>query len=47
MKDPAKADPIALALGWLREPRAGRAAAVAAVVALAVVVAMQAAAGGG
>lgn len=46
MKDPAKPDPIDQALGWLREPRAGRVAALATVVALAVVAAMQVATGG-
>jgi hypothetical protein len=45
MKDPAEPDPIALALGWLREPRAGRVATIATLVALAMVLAIQAAVG--
>ncbi len=46
MKDPARPDRLSLALGWLREPTAGRVAAIAAVVAAAMVLAIQAAVGG-
>lgn len=46
MKDPIRPDMLALALGWLREPTAGRVAAIAAVVAAAMVLAIQAAVGG-
>ena len=45
MKDPAPPDRLALALGWLREPTAGRVAAIAAVVAAAMVLTIHIAVG--
>ena len=46
MNDPAGSGPLARALAWLREPTAGRVAAIAALVAAAMVLAIQAAVGG-